>query len=186
MADEHIAYQGKIIEVVEYGVEVKPGVTKTFEKARRAPGTRLIIPTEKGILLTKEFRHELNGYDYRLPGGKVFDELSEYNEFLASGGDILVPSTAKAKAEAKEEAGLDVEELHHYHTSYCGATVQWDLYYFILETYAQSGQELEEGEDIELNEVAYEEAKAMCLDGRVSEERSALVLLRFIEEMGKK
>jgi len=32
------------------------------------------------ILLSREYRSELDRYDYRLPGGKVFDTLAEYHD----------------------------------------------------------------------------------------------------------
>jgi len=50
-----------------------------FETARRAPGVRLIIVRDGQMLITREFRNELDDYDYRLPGGKVFDTLDEYS-----------------------------------------------------------------------------------------------------------
>ncbi len=43
-----------------------------FETAVRSPGVRLIIVKDNQMLITKEFRGELDDYDYRLPGGKVF------------------------------------------------------------------------------------------------------------------
>ncbi|MBI5466096.1 MAG: hypothetical protein HY974_02290 [Candidatus Kerfeldbacteria bacterium] len=83
-----IVYQGKMFEVIRW--EGKPGVM--FEAAVRAPGVRLIIETEKdgqkGLLMTKELRREAEGFDYRLPGGKVFDNLKEYNQFRSQDGDI--------------------------------------------------------------------------------------------------
>jgi len=56
--------------------------TWTLEFARRSPGTRLIIEKGDKIILSREFRHELGSYDYRLPGGKVYDSLDEYNKAL--------------------------------------------------------------------------------------------------------
>lgn len=177
---EEITYQGRIVEVVEFP---SPNGERVFEKARRAPGTRLIIPVGKGeILLTKEYRHEVDGYDYRLPGGKVFDTLDEYNAFLQSGGDIIEPATKKAREEAQEEVGIVVRDLKHIHTSRLGATMEWDLYYFEVTEFSESEQSLEHGEDIAVVKVTREEAKAMCLDGRIDEERSALVLLRFLNQ----
>ena len=52
----------------------------TFEKARRAPGVRLLIIKKNKILITKEYRDEIGEFDYRLPGGKVFDKLEEYQK----------------------------------------------------------------------------------------------------------
>lgn len=72
---EEIRYKGKLFEVVSEPVEIE-GKTFEFEKVRRSPGVRLIMKDGQGnILLTREFRRELSKFDYRLPGGKVFDSL---------------------------------------------------------------------------------------------------------------
>lgn len=181
--DEVIAYQGKIIEVVNQDMS-GDGKTIMFEWARRAPGVRLILVDldRKTLLLTKEHRYELGTDDYRLPGGKVFDKLSEYNDFLARKADIITPAKAKALDEAEEEAGVKIDSLEHYHTSTCGATVQWDLLYFVSDSWRKSSQKLETGEHIETVEVGFDEAQKLALDGSMSEERSALVLLRYLSE----
>ena len=64
---ETTAYKGKIFEIVEKELE-ENGKTKVFEFARRAPGVRLIVPKGNELMITKEFRHEIGGYDYRLAG----------------------------------------------------------------------------------------------------------------------
>lgn len=178
---ETITYQGKIIEVVEKEVEIN-GKKRVFEYVRRSPGVRLIIPKGNTILLTKEFRNEINAYDYRLPGGKVYDSLDEYNKALEEG--VAIDESAKLAGikEAKEEVGLEVKALTFFHRSICGATVVWDLFYFVVNEFIESTQDLEEGEDITFEFVDKEEAKRMCLDGSVSEERSALVLLRYLNK----
>lgn len=103
---EHIAYKGRLFEVVE---QEQPN-GKIYEKARRAPGVRLIIfdSSSERVLLTREWRQELQGWDYRLPGGKVFDTLEEYDAFRNSDRDIEIVAAEKAQAEALEEAGIDV------------------------------------------------------------------------------
>src|ERR1035437_4570891 len=96
---EEIRYKGKIFEVVSEPVEID-GKTFEFEKVRRSPGVRLIIGDgQDNILLTREFRRELSRFDYRLPGGKVFDSLDEFNNFRQSKGDII----EKAKQAAFKE-----------------------------------------------------------------------------------
>lgn len=177
---ERITYQGKIIEVVEEDID-QGGKTRTFEYARRSPGARLIIPKGDQILITKEFRRELNAYDYRLPGGKVFDTLAEYNQALAEGVNIANAAERAAIKEAKEEAGIEVARLSFLHKSVCGATVVWDLYYFLVEEYGESEQHLEDGEDISFEFLDREQVRQMCLAGTIGEERSALVLLRYLE-----
>ena len=158
---EEIVYQGKIIEVVRQKV-LTGEKEQIFEFARRSPGTRLLIisPDEK-ILLTKEFRLEVLGYDYRLPGGKVFDRLTDYNEFLTSGKDIIEQAKLAAVKEALEEVGIVVEDITHLN----------------------EGQELEHGEDIEVVEVSFEEAKEICLDGRMQEDRSVALLLKYLHSV---
>ncbi len=178
---QKITYQGKIIEVVQKEVE-QGGKTMTFEIARRSPGARLIIPKDGKIILSKEFRHEKNGYDYRLPGGKVYDSLEEYNTALDSGIDITESAQKAAIKEAYEEAGIEVKNISFFHKSICGATVMWDLFYFVVNDFNKSTQHLEDGEDITIELVDREKIKEMCLDGTIGEERSALVLLRYLNK----
>ncbi len=178
---EEIKYSGKMIEIIEQ-IQVVEGKEKKFEFARRAPGTRLIIETTDGkLLLTKEFRYELEDFDYRLPGGKVFDLLTDYNEALASKRDLSVDIEKAALKEAKEEVGIEKSDIQKFSVSKCGATVEWDLHYFILKNIARGEQNLEHGETIEVIEVEKEEAEKMCLDGRISEERSAMNLLKYLK-----
>ena len=176
---EIITHKGNIIEVVQKEVEVN-GKKKTFEFARRSPGTRLIIPKGDTILLSKEFRSEVNGYDYRLPGGKVYDTLDEYNEALSSGVDINEVAKLGAIKEAKEEVGVEVKDLTLFHKSICGATIMWDLFYFVVNSFTESSQDLEDGEDITFEFIDKSKVKEMCLNGSINEERSALVLLRYL------
>jgi 8-oxo-dGTP pyrophosphatase MutT (NUDIX family) len=183
--DKQIVFQGKILEVVQQPMEVGSGKIVHFEWARRAPGTRLIIISQdkKQVLLTKEYRYETKAYDYRLPGGKVFDSLAEYNSFLESGADIIEPATVKAKAEAREEAGIEAVNLTFFYKGVCGATVEWDLYYFVVGDWTPAAQATEDGEDISVNWVNVNEAQDMALDGRMQEDRSAIVLLRYLNQL---
>lgn len=176
---EKITYRGRIIEVVEVEVE-RDGKKKVFEYARRSPGVRLIIPKDDTVLITKEFRHELGTYDYRLPGGKVFDTLGEYTEARTTDTNIVDSAKRAAIKEAREEAGIEAKALDFFHTSVCGATVTWDLYYFLVREFTETQPHLEDGEDITSEFVNKERARSMCLDGSISEERSALVLLRYL------
>ena len=179
--NEKITYQGKIIEVIEREVRIGEK-TKIFELARRSPGVRLIIIKDNTLYLSKEFRHEVNGYDFRLPGGKVFDTLEEYNQALTQKIDIIEAAKTAAIKEAIEEMGVVVKDIELLHKSVCGATVEWDLYYFIVRDFTKESQHLEEGEDIKIVPTTLTEAEAMCLDGRMDEERSAMTLLRFLNK----
>jgi ADP-ribose pyrophosphatase YjhB (NUDIX family) len=179
---EIIFAAGKLFELVH----MPQPDGRVFEKARRAPGVRLIIADKSArkVLLTKEFRRELGAYDHRLPGGKVFDTLAEFETFRKTGRDIMEPATDKAKAEAAEEAGIAVKEVTFFKKSTLGATVEWDLYVFEAVDWQEheAGQALEEGEQVD--EVAwydFTEIEQMILSGRMQEERIALILLQWLK-----
>lgn len=178
---ENIVYQGSIIEVIQQDMN-EDGKIKTYEFARRSPGTRLIIiGSSKKILLSKEYRPEIKNWDFRLPGGKVFDSLQEFNSFLTTGQNILIPALAAAKKEAEEETGIKIEDIKHFATSTCGATIRWDLFYFVVVKFTVlDEQSLGEGENIETKWFTFNQAKKMCLSGQISEDRSAAVLLRYL------
>jgi 8-oxo-dGTP pyrophosphatase MutT (NUDIX family) len=176
LKSEKITYQGRIIEVVEFD----GGNGKTFEKARRAPGSRLIIVSTDGkILMTREHRHETGNVDLRLPGGKVYDTLEEYNKALANNVDIAEAAKAGAIREAVEETGLEIKNLELITVATAGATVDWDLYYFLTRDYEQllSGQQLEHGEDIEVTWMTPGEIRQAIANGQMQEWRSVGVLL---------
>ncbi len=183
---EEVFAKGKLFELVH---ETQPD-GRVFEVARRAPGVRLIIvdAAEQKILLTKEYRKELGAWDYRLPGGKVFDSLEEYDAFRASGEDILVAAISKARAEAHEEAGIEIAGLDFFKKSTLGATVEWDLFVFVSKDWQlhKDGQKLEEGEQVEAdNWFNLSEVEDMILRGDIREERIALILLQWLKNGGK-
>jgi ADP-ribose pyrophosphatase len=178
---EKIITRGRIFELV--ALPQPDG--RTFELARRAPGVRVIIPDykTKKLLLTREYRRELEDWDYRLPGGKVFDTLEEYDAFRQSKRDIMAPAKAKAMAESAEEAGINVKAVDFFKKSTLGATVEWDLYIFEATNWSENthGQSLEKGEQIETGTwVSFTEAKSMILGGKMQEERVALILLQWL------
>ncbi|MDB5177741.1 MAG: hydrolase [Candidatus Saccharibacteria bacterium] len=181
--NEEVFAKGKLFELVH----TKQPDGRTFEVARRAPGVRLIIfnKDSQKLLLTKEFRKELDDWDYRLPGGKLFDSLDDYEAHRLSDNDIIDAAKAQAVAEARQEAGIDIAGLELYKKSVLGATVEWDLYVFEAIDWRKSetGQELEDGEDIDADTwVSIDEAKRMILDGKMQVERIALILLRWMED----
>jgi 8-oxo-dGTP pyrophosphatase MutT (NUDIX family) len=173
---ETTVFSGKIGEVIH--TKQKDG--RVFERYRRPPGTRLIIVSpDKKILITKEHRSEAKGIDLRLPGGKVCDSLDDYRALLSSGGDIAEAAKKAAAKEALEETGLIIENPQLITQATAGATVEWDLYYFLVDTYTKNpgGQELEDGEDIEVTWMTADELRQAIEDGQMQEWRSVGVLL---------
>ena len=139
------------------------------------------------MLLTKEYRYELQDYDYRLPGGKVFDELKYYKKALKNNSNIQKFALEAAKKECLEETGLAVKKIKHFITSNAGLTVQWDMFYFIVEDFeiSPSGQELEESEEIYPEWKTFEEVKKLCLNGKIKEYRSVGIILSYLLKNNK-
>ena len=181
--NEKIVYQGKMIEIVQETVMMPSGKEKIFEQARRAPGVRLIIHTpDNNFLISKEQRRNI-GVDYRLPGGKVFDSLIEYNTFLSAQKDpkeIFEAAKEAAIKEGMEESGIKPTEIELFCKSLCGGSMEWDLYYFIITKYEEVGQDPEDGEKIEVMKVSREELKELALSGEMQEDRSVAVILKYL------
>lgn len=177
---EEIKYSGRLSEIIEKEVESN-GKTFKAEMTRRPPGVRVVILKEGKVLLTKEYRHEIHGFDFRLPGGKVFDSLSEYKTALGTGENIDVLAKEAALKEAREEAGIEGGNAVFIHKSVCGAAVWWDLFYFAITDFTEAEQQLGDAEDIKVEWMESAQAKEMCLNGQIGEERSALILLRYLD-----
>jgi 8-oxo-dGTP pyrophosphatase MutT (NUDIX family) len=177
-------YSGKLFEVLQNG--------KGWERVARAPGVRVIIDDVAAgrILLSHEFRYELNEHDFRLPGGKVFDTLDDLDAFRASGADILTIAQQKAIDETREEVGMAITEPEFYDKSTLGATVEWDLFVFIAREFSELDNDAR-GED-EKNDItgtewfSYDEIKQMIMDKKMQEDRVAMILLRYLNEKGVK
>jgi len=156
---------------------------RIFEKFRRPPGTRLVIVSpENKILITKEYRQETDSVDMRLPGGKVRDSIDEYNQLLSCGRNIIEVAAEAAKKEALEETGLILNGVELLTIASAGATVEWDLYYFICHDYSEdmAGQHLEQGEDIEITWASPEDIIEAVKNGNMREWRSVGVLLGLV------
>ena len=86
MRKENATFNNGFFEFLEVEEEFNvDGKIKQVKRnmVRRPPGIRALIVNEnEQILLSKEFRYELNDWDFRLPGGKVFDSLEDYKVSL--------------------------------------------------------------------------------------------------------
>jgi 8-oxo-dGTP pyrophosphatase MutT (NUDIX family) len=158
---------------------------KGFERAVRAPGVRLILKNDKDeFLLTKEFRSEINAHDYRLPGGKVLDSLTEFLAIRDNPQELERAAERAARLEAKQETGVDeIHNLTLLTKSGAGASVSWDLYYFTGNIGAMSEQELEEDErerGIEVGFYTKENVLEMLKSGEIGEARTIGVLFKYL------
>lgn len=175
---ENILATGRIIELYEKEWEID-GRIKLFENARRPPGVRLIFERENTILLTKEFRGEHKVFDYRLPGGKVFDRIADMKAYT---GEMIEAAISAAVIEAQEECGMIVkkEDIELFSLSHCGATIDWDLYYFIIREFQMTAsQDLGEDEFITFDWYTERQIIDLVRSGQISEDRTKGVLWEY-------
>ncbi len=177
IAKEQILYQGKTFEIVKKFWRVG-NRTIGREIARRPPGVRVILRQNGKILLIREYRTEHGGWDWRLPGGKVFDTLSEYKKIPQK--EILKHALLAAKKELLEETGLMAKKVRHLCSTKAGATVEWDMHYFEACEFERSKASPECGEIIRPAWKSIGQVKKMCLAGSIREDRTAGVLLRYL------
>lgn len=173
----------------EFQIDGKPKVVKR-NMVRRPPGIRALIVDDENmkILLSREFRYELNGWDYRLPGGKVFDSLKDYKESIKE-NTVLEHVEKTVPKEVMEEIGLIVKNPKLLKVSHDGAGVIWDLYYYEITDYkvSEDGPKLEEDEVIEgFVWKDYDEIIDLCIQREIHEERTVGVLLPYVLEKKKK
>jgi len=162
-------------------------IDKWYERAVRPPWVRLILKNpEWKICITREYREEQWWFDYRLPWGKVFDDLSSYIAVRDTPTLLKKAVYDACRIEAKQEVGVDImTNLQIVHTSYAGASVEWTLFYAsaVINTLSEQdlwGDELLHG--IEVGFYAHKEVVNMIQNWEMREERSIAVLWKYVLE----
>jgi ADP-ribose pyrophosphatase len=184
---DKVIAEGRIFEIIHKPMQLSTGI-KQFEVARRAPGTRIILIRDSQILLIEEFRSELNRTDLRLPGGKVVDTLTEYREVRADQKPMLEHAHDAVIREAEEEVGLSPINPELVGISHCGATVDWDLYYFLANEFSDTpgGPNREAGEDsIRIKWTETSKFMSHVLSGDFGEDRSVPFVLRALSKLSE-
>ena len=160
-------WEGIHFKVFHETVEVTPGKTDTFEYIWRIDGTRsIVVNNANQILLTREYRHELQDYDWRLPGGKL-DYVGE-------------PIIQAASRELKEETGITAKNWRYLWATAPDATIRFRRHFLVASDIAIGAQDLDEGEEISLSWFSHAAVKELALTGQIREEISALSILRYI------
>lgn len=179
--------QTRLFQIVDHDVIFSDGTIKTFQYVERSPGARTLITDGQSLLLIKEWRQEEGCWDYRLPGGKLFETSKEYKSYKESpGADVKTIALAAARKEVYEECGLDLKgsRLTMDHLSRCGGVIEWDLYYFTARVKEKpkfcEKNITSEQEHICPEWLPFNQVRQLCLDGVIHEDRTVGFLLKFI------
>jgi ADP-ribose pyrophosphatase len=165
-----LVWKGIHFKAYHETVEVESGRTRTFEYIWRIDGTRTIVVNNSNeILLTKEYRHELQDFDWRLPGGKL-----DYSD---------EPIIEAASRELKEETGVTAKNWRYLWATAPDATVRFKRHFLVALDISLGVQNLGEGENISLSWFSPAVVEEMALTGKIREEISALSVLRYIHSL---
>jgi ADP-ribose pyrophosphatase len=164
MASPRVIFEGKHFRVFHEDVEPEPGYSTTFEYVQRNDGARIIVLDGRRVLLTREYRHELQGYDWRLPGGRLnADE----------------PASEAAKRELIEETGVRADRWKFLWSTTPDSTVRYQRHFFLAEGISVGDPSRDPGERLTVHWVELPSACELALRGEIREEISALSLLRL-------
>lgn len=148
--------------------------TQQRETYDRGNGATVLLydRARRTVLLTRQFRYPVYVNDH--PDGMLI-------ETAAGLLDEDDPATA-IRREAAEETGVDIGELEHVWDVYMSpGSVTERLHFFAASYDGSAGIEErggleEEGEHIELVELAIEQALAMVRDGRIQDAKTIMLL----------
>jgi nudix-type nucleoside diphosphatase (YffH/AdpP family) len=140
----------------------------------RGNGATILLydPARRTVLLTRQFRYPAYVNDH--PDGMLI-------ETAAGLLDEDDPETA-IRREASEELGVTVGELVHVFDVYMSPGSVTERVHFYAATYSPTdrtsagGGLAEDGEDIEIVELALDDALAMTRDGRIADGKTIMLL----------
>lgn len=175
--DGRVRYRGDHVGVVERPMAGADGV-ETVEHARRSPGVRLLVERDDELLLVPDGPQGPGEPTWRLPGGPVFDSLPAFDAVAYGERAVRDVVDDRAPEILGEQVGLVPVTSEHLFVLPAGPGVEFDLHYYAVSRVRPAPRE---GDPSDATWMTREEARRACLDGRVSEGRSALALLRYLD-----
>ncbi|WP_438353974.1 NUDIX domain-containing protein [Microbacterium sp. CJ88] len=148
--------------------------TQQRETYDRGNGATVLLydPDRRTVLLTRQFRYPVYVNDH--PDGMLLETAAG----LLDDDD---PATA-IRREAREETGVDVDELEHVWDVYMSPGSVTERIHFFAAPYDGSGRTADtggladEGEHIDLVELDIDQALVMIRDGRIQDAKTIMLL----------
>lgn len=163
-------YHNHFVKVRQEAVTLPGGESSTrFVFPHRGACAMIPLDHDGNIVLERQWRHPLRKAFWEIPAGKIDDEEDELT---------------CAKRELHEECGLSAAKWKRLGliNNAIGYSDEHIVIYLAEElTYGK--QELDPGEYLELYRVPFEEALAMCLDGRITDVKTLVGIFWLLKEL---
>jgi ADP-ribose pyrophosphatase len=158
-------YSGRVIDVNVERVRLPNGETADLEVIHHPGGAAIVaIDDQQQVCLLRQFRHAAGGWIWELPAGKL--EPGE-------------PPADTARRELVEEAGRTAAKWQDLGVILSSPGVFTErIYLYLAHELAACETAQETHEVIEVHWLGLQEAVAMAHDGRISDSKSVVGLLR--------
>lgn len=161
--DSRVMYNGSFIEVLKDSVQLPDGSTSSREYITHPGAVAMLALLDNGkLVMERQFRYPLRREFIELPAGKI-----------DAGEDILVT----ARRELLEETGYVAREWLHLTTAWpCIGYSDERMEYFLARGLSQQGSQLDDGEFLEVFELAPGEAMEWVRTGRITDSKTIVGL----------
>jgi len=166
MSDQPVRtiHKGRVVTLNVENITL-PNGNETQLEIIRHPGASAVVPlTDSGnVILVRQYRHAAGGYILEVPAGKL---------------DPGEEPQVCAVRELQEEAGVIAGELHKLGSILTTPGFTDEVIHLYLATRLQPGtQALEHDEDLTVEEVGFDEAIQMCVEGVIRDAKSLCALM---------
>jgi ADP-ribose pyrophosphatase len=158
-------YSGRVIDVNVERIRLPNGATADLEIIHHPGGAAIVaVDDREQVCLLRQFRHAAGGWIWELPAGRL--EPGE-------------PPLETARRELVEEAGRTAQHWQDLGVILSSPGVFTErIHLYLARGLTPCPQALERHEVIEVHWMALREAVAMAHDGRISDAKSVIGLLR--------
>ena len=170
--EEFRIFEGKIINVYRYDVQLPNGVESTREVVRH-PGAAAVLPYMEGrVFLVRQYRFPVDEELLEAPAGKL-DVAGEAPEECA-------------RRELEEETGFRANTFEYLGYIYTTPGFSDEIIHLYLATDLEKleAQALDEDEIIDVVEMEWEEFYRACLEGRIVDSKTVALALRASKIIG--
>ena len=170
--EEFRIFEGKVIDVCKYRVELPNGVESTREVVRH-PGAAAVLPYANGkVFLVRQYRFPINEELLEAPAGKL-DVVGEAPEECA-------------RRELEEETGFKANTFMYLGYIYTTPGFSDEIIHLYLATELEEKkpQNLDEDEIIDVVEMDWEEFYRACLEGKIVDSKTIALALRASKIVG--